>query len=97
LAWGIRPTDRAPDTNRFLEQVIGVPARLLGVSDGAIVALLVGRRRPDLVNRLVFVAGVFHHDGWWPQAIDPYREIQFSKDPDRVGLLRGSSGARVRA
>jgi pimeloyl-ACP methyl ester carboxylesterase len=97
LAWGIRPTDRAPDTNRFLEQVIGVPARLLGVSDGAIVALLVGRRRPDLVSRVGVRCWRLHHDGWWPQAIDPYRDIQFSKDPDRVGLLRGSSGAGLRA
>jgi pimeloyl-ACP methyl ester carboxylesterase len=22
----------------------------------------------------VFVAGVFHHEGWWPQAIDPNNE-----------------------
>jgi pimeloyl-ACP methyl ester carboxylesterase len=61
----------AQDTVRFLEQVVGGRARLLGVSDGAIVALLVALRRPDLVNRLVFVAGVFHHDGWWPQVLDP--------------------------
>ncbi len=61
----------AQDTIRFLEQVVGGPARLLGVSDGAIVALLVALRRPDLVDRLVFVAGVFHHDGWLPQVIDP--------------------------
>ena len=35
------------------------------------VALLVALRRPDLVHRLVFVAGVFHHDGWLPGVIDP--------------------------
>jgi pimeloyl-ACP methyl ester carboxylesterase len=64
----------AQDTIRFLEQVVGGPARLLGVSDGAIVALLVAVRRPDLVTRLVFVAGVFHRDGWWPEAIDPTNE-----------------------
>jgi pimeloyl-ACP methyl ester carboxylesterase len=61
----------ADDTIRFLEEVVGGAARLLGVSDGAVVALLVALRRPDLVERLVFVAGVFHLDGWWPQAIDP--------------------------
>ena len=64
----------AQDTIRFLEQVVGGPARVLGVSDGASVALLVALLRPDLVERLVFVAGVFHHDGWWPQAIDPNSE-----------------------
>jgi pimeloyl-ACP methyl ester carboxylesterase len=64
----------AQDTIRFLEQVVGGRARVLGVSDGASVALLVALRRPDLVERLVFVAGVFHHEGWWSQAIDPNNE-----------------------
>jgi pimeloyl-ACP methyl ester carboxylesterase len=59
------------DTIRFLERVVGGPARLLGCSDGAVVALIVSLRRPDLVSRLVLVAGVFHRDGWVPQAIDP--------------------------
>jgi pimeloyl-ACP methyl ester carboxylesterase len=61
----------AQETIQFLETIVGGPARLLGVCDGAVVALLVALRRPDLVQRLVFVAGVFHWDGWWPQAIDP--------------------------
>jgi pimeloyl-ACP methyl ester carboxylesterase len=64
----------AQDTIAFLETIVGGPARLLGVSDGAVVALLVALRRPDLVEQLVFVAGVFHRDGWWPQAIDPDNE-----------------------
>ncbi len=64
----------AQDTVRFLEEVVGGPALLLGCSDGAVVALLVALRRPDLVNRLVFVAGVFHHDGWMPGVIDPGSE-----------------------
>ena len=66
--------DMAQDTIRFLEQVVGGPARLVGCSDGATVALLVALRQPELVTRLVFVAGVFHHDGWLPQAIDPDNE-----------------------
>ena len=61
----------AQDTIRFLEQVVRGPARLMGSSDGATVALLVALRRPDLVTRFVFAAGVFHHDGWWPEVIDP--------------------------
>ena len=61
----------AEDTIRFLEQVVGTAARLVGYSDGAIVALLVALRRPDLVSHVVFVAGVFHYDGWMPGVIDP--------------------------
>ena len=32
---------------------------------------MVALRRPDLVDRLVLVAGVFHLNGWLPQVIDP--------------------------
>lgn len=64
----------ADDTIRFLEQVVNGPARLLGMSDGAIVALLVAHRRPDLTKRLICVAGVFHNRGWVPGAIDPVEE-----------------------
>lgn len=61
----------AEDTIHFIERVVGGPTRLLGWSDGAIVALLVALRRPDFVSRLVFVGGVFHHEGWLPGVIDP--------------------------
>lgn len=61
----------AEDTIHFLERVVGDPVRLLGCSDGAVVALLVALHRPDLVSRLVFVGGVFHHEGWLPGVIDP--------------------------
>ncbi len=60
----------ANDTIAFLEQVVGGPAHLVGHSDGAVVALVTALRRPDLVRRLVFASGVFHHDGWAPGAID---------------------------
>lgn len=61
----------AQDTIAFLETVIGRPAHLLGCSDGAIVGLLVALRRPDLVDRLVLVAGVCHYEGWLAHVIDP--------------------------
>lgn len=61
----------ARDTIAFLETVVGRPAHLVGCSDGATVALLVALRRPELLDRLVLVAGVFHYEGWMPQAIDP--------------------------
>jgi pimeloyl-ACP methyl ester carboxylesterase len=60
----------AQDTIAFLEQVVGGPASLVGHSDGAPVGLLAALARPDLVRRLVFASGVFHHDGWAPGAID---------------------------
>jgi pimeloyl-ACP methyl ester carboxylesterase len=60
----------AQDTIRFLEAVVRQPARLVGMSDGAIVALLVSLRRPDLVTRLGMVAGVFHRDGWASSVLD---------------------------
>lgn len=56
--------DMAADTIAFIEQIVGGPTRLAGCSDGAVVALLVALRRPDLVERLACVAGVFHRDGW---------------------------------
>lgn len=59
----------ARDTIAFLEHVVGGPAHLVGCSDGATVALLVAWLRPDLVRSLVFVCGVFHHDGWLPGSI----------------------------
>jgi pimeloyl-ACP methyl ester carboxylesterase len=60
----------ATDTIAFLETVVGGPARLVGCSDGATVALLVALRRPDLARHLVFIAGVFHRDGWVPETGD---------------------------
>jgi len=60
----------AHDTIVFIESVIGQPVYLLGCSDGAILALMVARRRPDLVRRLVFATGVFHRDGWEEGVLD---------------------------
>lgn len=60
----------AGDTIEFIETVVGQPAHLVGYSDGAIVALTVALRRPDLLRRLVFVAGVFDRDGWAEGVLD---------------------------
>jgi pimeloyl-ACP methyl ester carboxylesterase len=57
-----------------METIVGGRAHLLGVSDGAIVGLMVALQRPELVDRLVLVAGPFHFSGWHPQVIDPNNE-----------------------
>jgi pimeloyl-ACP methyl ester carboxylesterase len=64
----------AQDTIAFLETVVSQRAHVIGCSDGAIVALLVALQRPDLIDRLVLAAGVFHFDGWYPHVIDPNNE-----------------------
>jgi pimeloyl-ACP methyl ester carboxylesterase len=80
----------AQDTIMFIEGVVGQPVYLMGCSDGAVVALTVARHRPDLVRRLVFVAGVFHHDGWEDGVLDGeppefLRQSYAENSPDGVG------------
>jgi len=58
--------DMATETIRVLEQVVGVPAHLVGWSDGGIIAMLVALSRPDLVRRLVLIGANFHFDGMHP-------------------------------
>ena len=60
----------AQDTVAFLETVVGEAAHLVGCSHGAIVGLLIALRRPDLVRKLAFIAGVFHYEGWAPGVLD---------------------------
>lgn len=63
--------DMTADTIAFIEEVVREPVHLLGHSIGAPLVLLVALERPDLVRRLVFSEGVFHHDGWRPGVLDP--------------------------
>jgi pimeloyl-ACP methyl ester carboxylesterase len=53
----------ADDTVAYLEQEVDVPAHLVGWSDGAVVALLVAQRRPDLVARMVLIGQYFNSSG----------------------------------
>lgn len=64
----------AQDTIAFLETIVGRRSHVVGYSDGAIVGLLAALRRPDLIDRLVLIAGVFHFNGWHPHVIDPNNE-----------------------
>jgi pimeloyl-ACP methyl ester carboxylesterase len=61
----------ADDTIAFLERVVHGPAHLVGHSDGAIIAMLVALRRPDLLRRLVMVSGYFDTAG----AVSPDTEF----------------------
>ncbi|WP_427915651.1 alpha/beta fold hydrolase [Rhodococcus sp. KRD162] len=72
----------ASDMIEFLENVVGGPARLAGCSDGAVVALLVALQRPDLVDRLACVAGVFHRDGWGGGVSGGADRSEFARDLD---------------
>lgn len=54
---------QAEDTIAFIEKIAGGPVRLAGYSAGAIVALSVAVRMPDLVERLVLISGAFHAEG----------------------------------
>ena len=71
----------AEDAVAFLDEVVGGPAHLVGYSDGAITALLVGLSRPDLVRRMVLISGQFHQNGLIPA---------FFHGPDAVAELQAS-------
>jgi len=53
----------ADDMVAYLEQEVGAPAHLVGWSDGAVVALLIARRRPDLVARMVLIGQYYNASG----------------------------------
>lgn len=59
----------AEDTIAYLELVAdGAPAHLVGWSDGAVVALLVAQRRPDLAGRLVLIGQYYNSSGRVPNS-----------------------------
>lgn len=60
----------ADDVAHLVEELGLGAVDVLGYSDGAVVALHLAVRRPDLVRRLVVVSGVAHRDGWLPGVLD---------------------------
>ncbi len=53
----------ADDTIAYLDQELPGAAHLVGWSDGAVVALLVALRRPDLVRRMVLIGQYYNSSG----------------------------------
>jgi pimeloyl-ACP methyl ester carboxylesterase len=82
LSYGVM----ADDTVAYLDRVVGGPAHLVGWSDGAVVGLLVARRRPDLVDRLVLIGQYYNSSGKVPGGLTD----QLGAGGDQVmGFLRG--------
>jgi pimeloyl-ACP methyl ester carboxylesterase len=53
----------ADETIAYLDEIVGARAHLIGWSDGAVVALLVAQRRPELVDRLVLIGQYYNSAG----------------------------------
>jgi pimeloyl-ACP methyl ester carboxylesterase len=74
----------ADDTVDYLEHVLPGGAHLVGWSDGAVVALLVAMRRPDLVHRVVLIGQYYNFAGRVPDSdIDA-----LLRSPEAMGFLR---------
>lgn len=78
------------DAIAFLDEIVGEPARVVGYSMGASVALGVAMKRPDLVERLVLVsgcydlAGMYHSpgDGDGSEVPDVIKDMYGAVSPD---------------
>ena len=69
----------------YLETVVRRPAHLVTWSEGAVVALLVARQRPDLVHKLVLACGYINSAAIEP---DVFIEPLTRRDPLIIDLLR---------
>jgi pimeloyl-ACP methyl ester carboxylesterase len=56
----------ADDTVAYLQAEVSGPAAMIGWSDGAVVALLVAQRRPELVDRMVLIGQYYNSAGRAP-------------------------------
>jgi pimeloyl-ACP methyl ester carboxylesterase len=74
----------ADDTIAYLEQEVDAPAHLVGWSDGAVVALLVARRRPDLVARMVLIGQYYNSSG----KVAGDELVAYLNSPEAITFLR---------
>lgn len=74
----------ADDTVAYLEQEIKGRAHLVGWSDGAVVALLVALRRPDLVDRMVLIGQYYNSSGKVPDSA----LLEMIGSPEAMSFLR---------
>ena len=72
-------------TIAYLETVVGRPANIVGWADGAAIALVVARNRPDLVNRIVYVGGYLNRGG---RQLDQSVDLLLDRNPTTVDYLR---------
>src|SRR5215831_21396859 len=76
----------AEDTVAYLEAAVSGPAHLVGWSDGAVVALLVAQRRPELVARMVLIGQYYNSSGRVPGSdLDRWLRSEEAKDLLRQG------------
>lgn len=58
--------DMVTETIGVLERVVGDRAHLVGWGDGAVIALLVALRQPELVPKVVAIGAHYHYEGLYP-------------------------------
>lgn len=71
----------------YLEDVVKVPAHLIGFSDGGIITLLVAINRPDLIKTITLIGANYHYDAgsppikeWVPDEAEKAKYSHFSPD-----------------
>ncbi len=79
----------AEDTAALLRQLHVVPADLVGWSDGGIIALVIARRYPELVRRLVISGANINVEGERPEDVQALRDWS----PDASGPETGHPAA----
>jgi pimeloyl-ACP methyl ester carboxylesterase len=84
----------ADETVAFLQH-LGRPAHLVGHSDGAITALLVAMRRPDLVRRVVAVGANYHYSALRETPEFPMEGPVFERWAKRYGATSPDGAAHA--
>jgi pimeloyl-ACP methyl ester carboxylesterase len=75
------------DMVSLLDQVVGMPAHLVGLSDGGIVGLMIAIARPDLVAKLVAISANTDPSGVLPELLNMFERA--SPDGPEMATVRG--------